>query len=62
MTTHIVQAWNSLIGWVDCCKAESYVDATMEEHRLKTGNGWMPQTKTRRTRIVPVEDANCKYT
>ena len=61
MVTHIVQAWGTEIGWVDCCKASSVKKARVLEMELLYGNGWMPQTTNRQTRIVPVEEANCKY-
>tara|TARA_B100000949_G_C14263265_1_gene443823 strand:+ start:173 stop:481 length:309 start_codon:yes stop_codon:yes gene_type:complete len=78
--THIVQAWGTEIGWVDCCKAVSYQHAMFKEGQLKEGDNWLPKykrsvmsdastlapdlmfpTKARRTRIVPISEANCEY-
>lgn len=63
MVTHVVQAQNAGI-WFDCAACGSMAEAFWrEQDLLHDDSAWMlPSTaiERRRTRIVPVEQSNCR--
>ncbi len=59
--THVVQAYSTGLGWVDCKTAMSEYDAKMNERALlEKTSAWTVGGYERKTRIVPVDQSNCK--
>lgn len=56
-TCWIVQAWAYGLGWVDCSKPQSLIDATdIGEHLFNDDTAWIKQGGSfvrRRVRVVP---------
>lgn len=60
-TTHVVQAYSMGMGWCDMKTAGSEAEAKeLEQVLLKKDSAWMSGDYERQTRVVPVEQSNCK--